>query len=140
MGAEFDTLQLNGTWSLVPARPRMNILPNKWVFKIKRRPDGSVDRYKARLVANGFHQQDGLDFTETFSPVVKHTTIRTVIAFAIHHHWPIRQLDIHNAFLHGFLTEEVYMRQPVGFADPNFFYHVCHLHMSLYGLMQAPRV
>ena len=86
MGAEFDALQLNRTWSLVPARPHMNILPNKWVFKIKQQPVGSVDRYKACLVVNGFHQQDGLDFTETFSPVIKHTIIRTVIALAIHHH------------------------------------------------------
>ena len=110
MKVEFDDSQLNRTWLLVPARTRMNILPNKWVFKIKLRSDGSVDRYKARLVANGFHQQDRLDFTETFSPVVKHTTIRTVIALAIHHRWPIRQLDVHNTFLHGFLTEEVCMR------------------------------
>jgi len=64
----------------------MIILPNKWVFKIKQRPDGSVNQYKARLVANGLHQQDGLDFTKIFSPVVKHTIIRTVIALAIHHH------------------------------------------------------
>jgi len=69
-----------------------------------------------------------------------HTTIRTVIALAVHHCWPIRQLDVHNAFLYGFLTKEVYMRQPVRFVDPNFSHHVCHLHMSLYGLKQARRV
>jgi len=117
----------------------MNILSNKWIFKIKRRLDGSVDRYKVRLVANGFHQQDGLDFTEIFSLVVKHTTIRTIIALAIHHRWPIHQLDVHNTFLHGFLSEEVDMRQPAGFVEPNFPHHVCHLHRSLYGLKQAPR-
>jgi len=94
----------------VPARPHMNILSNKCVFKIKRWPDEFVDRYEARLVTSEFHQQDGLDFTETFSSDVKHTTIRTVITLAIHHHWPIHELDVHNAFLHGFLTEEVYMR------------------------------
>ncbi|KAL5706290.1 hypothetical protein ACHQM5_024479 [Ranunculus cassubicifolius] len=139
MGAEFNALQQNGTWSLVPPHPDMNVLPNKWVFKIKRKADGSIERRKARLVANGFHQQEGIDYTETFSPVVKHATIRTVIALAVHHNWPIRQLDVQNAFLHGFLSEEVYMRQPAGFIDPNFPSYVCKLHRSLYGLKQAPR-
>ena len=92
-------------------------LPNKWVFKIKRLSDESVDRYNARLVANEFHQQDGLDFTETFSPVVKHTTIHIVIALEIHHHWPIRQLDVHNAFLQvlhrrGLYTAACRVRRP----------------------------
>ena len=139
MGAEFNALQQNGTWSLVPHRSDINILPNKWIFKIKRKADGSVERYKARLVANGFHQQEGLDYNETFSPVVKHSTIRTVIALAVHHNWPICQLDVQNAFLHGFLSEDVYMRQPSGFSDLNFPNHVYKLHKSLYGLKQAPR-
>lgn len=117
----------------------MNILPNKWVFKIKQRSGGTVECYKARIIANGFHQQEGLDYTETFSPVVKHSTIQIVIALAVHHHWPICQLDVQNAFLHGFLSEEVYMRQPQGFTDPNFPNHVCKLHRSLYGLKQSPR-
>jgi hypothetical protein len=90
MADEFNALQRNGTWSLVPPRSNMNILPNKRVFKIKKRSDGSVERYKARLVANGFHQQEGLDYTKTFSPVVKHFTIRIVLALAVHHKWPNR--------------------------------------------------
>lgn len=139
MGSEFNALQQNGTWSLVPPRSDMNILPSKWVFKLKRRSDGSIERRKARLVANGFHQQEGIDYTETFSPVVKHSTIRTVISLAVHHKWPIRQLDVQNAFLHGILSEEVYMRQPSGFIDPNYPHYVCKLHKSLYGLKQAPR-
>ena len=114
-------------------------LPNKWVFKINQRLDGSIDRYKACSVMNGFHQHDGLDFIETFSPIVKHTTIRTIIALAFHHHWPIRPLDVHNSFLHGFLTEEVYMQQPAWFIDSNFSHHVCHLHKSLYYLKQVAR-
>uniref|UniRef100_A0A2N9IS10 Reverse transcriptase Ty1/copia-type domain-containing protein n=1 Tax=Fagus sylvatica TaxID=28930 RepID=A0A2N9IS10_FAGSY len=120
MADEFNALQRNGTWSLVPPRSDMNILPNKWVFKIKKCSDGSVKRYKARLVANGFHQQEGLDYTETFSLVVKHSIIRTVLALAVHHKWPIQQLDVQNAFLHGVLSEEVYMRQTSGFNDSNY--------------------
>ena len=139
MAAEFNALQVSGTWSLVPPQHSMNVLPNKWVFRIKRKSDGSIERYKARLVANGFHQQEGIDYAETFSPVVKHTTIRIVIALAIHFKWSIRQLDVQNAFLHGYISEEVYMRQPAGFIDNQFPHYVCKLHRSLYGLKQAPR-
>lgn len=107
MALEFSALQRCGTWSLVPYHPNMNLLPNKWVFKIKRRADGSIEKHKARLVANGFHN-------ETFSPVVKHSTIRLVLSLTVLKKWHVRQLDVQNAFLHGYLTEEVYMKQPTG--------------------------
>lgn len=99
----------------------MNILSNKWVYKIERHSNDTIDHYKARLVANGFHQHHGLDYTKMFSHVVKHTTIQTVLALAMH------QLDVKNAFLHGILAEKVYMRQPKGFENPNFPNHVCRL-------------
>ncbi|BBN67442.1 transposable element gene [Prunus dulcis] len=131
MATEFSALQRCGTWTLVPFQYHMNVLPNKWVFKIKRHSDGSIERYKARLVANGFHQQEGLDYSETFSPVVKHTTIRMVLGLAVSNKWLVRQLDVQNAFLHGFLTEDVYMRQPAGFVDSQYPNHVCKLQRHL---------
>ncbi|GJS65709.1 ribonuclease H-like domain-containing protein [Tanacetum coccineum] len=101
--------------------------------------DGSLSRYKARLVANGRSQQQGIDCDETFSPVVKPATIRTVLSLAVSRDWPIHQLDVKNAFLHGQLSETVYMHQPPGFVDTTHPDYVCHLQRSLYGLKQAPR-
>ncbi|CAL2259385.1 unnamed protein product [Prunus armeniaca] len=139
MLTEVQALHHNHTWDLVPPYPHRHALPCKWVFRIKRRSDGSIERYKARLVANGFHQQYGIDYLETFSPVVKHVTVRIILSLAFSRQWPIRQLDVTNAFLHGYLSEEVYMRQPRGFEDPKFPHHVCRLRKSLYGLKQSPR-
>jgi hypothetical protein len=133
MGDEFDALLANETWSLCPHPSQHNIIRNKWVYKIKQKQDGSIDRYKARLVAKGFDQESGVDFTETFSPVVKTSTIRVILALAVQFNWSIRQLDVSNAFLHGHLLEEVYI------VDSQFPSHVCRLHKSLYGLKQALR-
>jgi hypothetical protein len=86
------------------------------------------------LVAKGFDQIFGIDFSETFSPIIKPAIVRVILALAVHFGWPLRQLDVSNAFLHGTLLEEVYMEQPRGFVDPLLLDHVCRLHKSLYGL------
>jgi hypothetical protein len=127
MAFEFQALQRQSTWTLVPSSPHFHVIGCHWVFKIKRNPDGSVARYKARLVAKGNHQQAGIDYDETFSPVVKPATVRLVLSVAAQNKWSLRQLDVSNAFLHGTLKERVYMRQPVEFIDPQFPSHICSL-------------
>jgi histone deacetylase 1/2 len=139
MEQEYNALLRNETWTLVPPPPRVNIIDSKWVFKVKKHSDGSIERYKARLVARGFRQRYGLDYEDTLSPVVKPTTIRLLLSIAVARGWSLRQLDVQNAFLHGVLEEEVYMRQPPGFADPDHPDYICRLTKALYGLKQAPR-
>ena len=117
----------------------MNLVSSKWIFKVKTQSDGTIDRYKARLVAKGFTQLPGLDYDETFSPVVKPGTIRLILNIGLSHGWLIRQLDVSNAFLHNNLHECVYLAQPLGFEDAAYPHHVCLLHKALYGLKQAPR-
>uniref|UniRef100_A0A2N9I804 Reverse transcriptase Ty1/copia-type domain-containing protein n=1 Tax=Fagus sylvatica TaxID=28930 RepID=A0A2N9I804_FAGSY len=116
MNQEFTALLKNGTWTLVPPNPHSNVVGCKWVFRIKRKADGSIE-----------------------SPVIKPITIRTVLSLAVASNWDIRQLDVTNAFLHGVLSEDVYMTQPPGFVHSSYPTHVCHLRKALYGLKQAPR-
>ena len=138
MRHEFDALLANNTWSLCPRPSHTHVVRNKWVYKLKRHPDGNIDRYKARLVAKGFEQIPSIDYFDTFSPVVKPTTIKLILSLAISFKWNIRQLDVSNAFLHGILNKVVYMEQPKGYEDHIFPDHVCYLHKSIYGLKQAP--
>ena len=119
MEDELTSLHQNQTWQLVPRTTDMHVIGSKWVFKTKLKSDGTLDRLKARVVAKGYHQIDGLDYTETFSPVVKPGTIRLIISIALVHHWPLRKLDVKNVFLHGLISETIYMEQPPGMADPH---------------------
>ena len=108
----------------------------KWVYKIKTRSDRSIERYKARLVAKGFAQEYGIDYEETFAPVARLTSVRSVLAVSATRQWPLYQMDVKNAFLNGDLTEEVYMHPPPGYSHPPN--QVCKLNRALYGLKQAP--
>ena len=139
MQAEFDALIGNDTWSLVPRPPGVNVVTGKWIFQHKLHADGSLDRYKARWVLRGFTQRPGLDYDEIFSPVVKPATVRVILSLALSQDWPIHQLDVKNAFLHGTLAETVYCVQPTGFVDSSRPGLVCRLNKSLYRLKQAPR-
>jgi histone deacetylase 1/2 len=139
MDQEFTALQKNETWHLVPRPHNKNVIDCKWVYKIKRKPDGSIDKYKARLVVKGYKQRYGINYEDTFSSVVKAATIRLILSIAVSKGWSLRQLDVQNVFLHGVLEEEVYMRQPPGYEDKTKPHHVCRLDKALYGLKQAPR-
>jgi histone deacetylase 1/2 len=139
MQDEYDALIANKTWHLVPPCRHRNVIDCKWVYRIKKHADGTIDRYKARLVAKGFKQRYGLDYEDTFSHVVKIITIRLVLSISVSRGWSLRQLDVKNAFLHGILEEDVYMKQPPSFgssANPNY---ICKLDKALYGLKHAPR-
>ena len=134
MTDEYHALLKNNTWTLTSLPPHRKAIGNKWVFKVKQNPDGTLNKYKARLVDKGFHQQQGFDFTETFSPVIKPVIVRIVLTIAIAKRWHITQLDVNNAFLNGTLEEEVYMLQPPGFEVSSDASLVCKLNKVIYGL------
>jgi hypothetical protein len=139
MDDEMDSIHWNGTWVLTTLLPGKAAISTKWVFKQKQGADGSILKCKARLVARGFEQRQGLDYEETFAPVVKWGTLRTILALAAQRHYPIYHLDVKTTFLHGHLSEEVYTLQPQGYEAPGKEHLVCRLNKALYGLRQAPR-
>ncbi|CAM8998803.1 unnamed protein product [Rhodiola kirilowii] len=139
MRSEIDALVLNHTWDLVDLPPGKKAIGCRWVYTIKFHSDGTIERFKARLVALGNRQKEGVDYDETFAPVVKMTTVRLFLKVAAVKQWEVHQMDVHNAFLHGDLEEEVYMKLPPGFHNDTGVEKVCKLKKSLYGLKQAPR-
>jgi hypothetical protein len=139
MKEELDALRKNKTWELTTLPRGKKAVGCKWVYTVKQTPEGKIERYKARLVARGYSQTYGIDYDETFAPVAKMNTVRILISCATNFRWPLHQLDIKNAFLHGDLQEEVYMEIPPGLASAETEGKVCRLKKSLYGLKQSPR-
>lgn len=139
MDEQYEALTQNKTWQLVPPSSNNNLIGCKWVNRIKKHAYGTVERYKAQLVAKGFKQRYDIDYEHTFSHVVKDATIRVILSVSVSQGWILRQLYIKNVSLHGILEEEVYMKQPPRFEDPSFMHYIFKLHKSLYSLKQAPR-
>lgn len=139
MVEEINVIEKNSTWELVDRPSDKEVIGVKWIYKSKLNPDGSIQRNKARLVAKGYAQQPGIDYNETFAPVARLDTIRSVISLAAQKGWSLHQLDVKSAFLNGVLKEEVYVDQPEGFVIKGEEIKVYKLKKALYGLKQAPR-
>lgn len=140
MQEEVDSLHKNNTWDLVKLPKDKRAISCKWIYKLKDGISGVENaRYKARYVVRGFDQREGIDFNEVFSPVVRHTSIRVLLALVALYDLELEQLDVKTAFLHGELEEEIYIQQPEGFVVQGKEDHVCCLKKSLYGLKQSPR-
>nr|GEV40411.1 retrovirus-related Pol polyprotein from transposon TNT 1-94 [Tanacetum cinerariifolium] len=138
MKNEIKALERNGTWTLEVLTKGKRAIDSKWFYKIKFKPNWEVEKYKARLVAKGFTQMEGVDYHDTFAPVAKLVTVRTLLTVAVKRDWIIHQLDVNNAFLHVDLYEEIYMKIPQGFSKERET-RVSRLRKSLYGLKQASR-
>ena len=140
MKEELDALHKTRTWDLVDLPSRKSAIDCKWVYMIKTRSDGTVDCYKARLVSKGFTQEYEIDYEETFAPVARLFSVRTLIAVSVACKWPLFQMDVKNVFRNGERSKEVYMKLPLGYSHPPGFPHrVFRLRRALYGLKQAPR-
>jgi hypothetical protein len=134
-----DSILSNETWELVDRSYGCKPVDCKWVFKKKLRPDGTIDKYKTRIVAKDYTQKEGGDFFDTYSPVVRLTIIRVLLSLAASHGLLVHQMDVKTAFLNGELEEEIYMTQPDGSVVKDQDDKVCKLMKSLYGLKQTPK-
>ena len=140
MKEELDALHKTGTWDLVDLPSGKSSISCKWVYKIKTQSNGTVDRYKARLISSGFTQEYEIDYEETFAPVARLSSVRTLLAIYAARKWLLFQMDVKNVFINGEISEEVYMKLPPGYSYPSGFPHrVYRLWRALSGLKQAPR-
>ena len=139
MNDEMESMRTNQVWDLVDLPSGRKAIGNKWVLKIKRKADGSVERYKARLVAKGYTQKEGVDYEETFSPVMRFASVQLILAIVANLNLELYQMDIKTVFLDGELYEEIYMDQPIGFVTKGQEHKVCKLKRSIYGLKQSSK-
>ena len=139
MQEEYSSIMKNDVWEVVPSPEGKFVVTSKWLYQVKHATDGSIEKFKARFVARGFSQVGGVDYEETFAPLARYTSIRSIISIAAEMGWKIHQMDVKTAFLNGFIQEEVYIEQPQGFKVHGKESHVCRLKKALYGLKQAPR-
>ena len=140
MQEELNQFERNNVWELVPRPKEGNVIGTKWIFKNKSNEQGNVVRNKARLVAQGYTQIEGIDFDETFAPIDRLESIKLLLAVYCYINFRLFQMDVKSAFLNGVLNEEAYVEQPQGFTDPSHPDYVFKLKKALYGLKQAPRL
>jgi hypothetical protein len=136
---EYNSIMKNDVWEIVPRPKGKSVVTSRWLYKLKYVVDGSIEKYKAPFVAQGFSQVEGFDYDETFALIARYTSIRSVISIATEMGWKIHQMDVKTAFLNGLIQEEVYIEHPLGFEVHGRESHVCKLKKALYGLKQAPR-
>jgi hypothetical protein len=136
---EYQSIINNDVWEIVPRPKSKDVVSSKWLFKIKHATDGSIEKYKAIFVARGFSQKEGIDYEETFTPVARYTSIKTIIAFAAKMKWKLHQMDVKTTFLNGVIEEEVYIEKLQGFEVEDMKSHVCRLKKASYRLKQDPR-
>jgi hypothetical protein len=138
MVEEYDSIVKNSSWETIPRPIDKSVVGSRWIYKVKQVVDGSVEKYKARFVARIFSQIEGIDYDETFAPVTRYSSIRSILALSAQMGWRIHQMDVKTVFLNGIIEEEVYIEQPEGFETFDRYLHVCKLKRAWYGLKQAP--
>ena len=136
---EYQSIMKNDVWEVVLRLEGKFVVTTRWIYKIKHAADVSIKKYKARFVARGFSQKEGVDYDETFAPIARYTSIRAIISIAFVMGWRLHQVDVKTVFLNGVIEEEVYIEQPEGFVVHGKESHVCRLKKALNGLKQAPR-
>ena len=136
---KYQSIMKNDVWEIVSRPEGKSVVTSRWRYKIKHGADGSIEKYKARFVAKGFSQKEGVDYDETFAPMAQYTSITSIIAIASAMGWKLHHMDVKKTFLNGFIEEEVYIEQPERFVVHGKESHVCKLKKALYGLKQASR-